>query len=101
MPSASSSSATLVAKLQAARDRRSAAAGQRIEGRPGHAQTSPDLVRHTRRLARRSPRRGAKRSLRAIAAKLEQLGYVTANERRFGPEQVRRLLAARDAFDRS
>ncbi len=93
--------ATLVAKLKAARDRRSAAAGRRIEGRPGHAAASPDLVRHARRLARRSPRDGSERSLRDIAAELEQLGYVTAKGRRFGPGQVRRLLAARVASDRT
>jgi len=93
--------ATLVAKLKAARDRRSAAAGRRIEGRPGHAAASPDLVRHARRLARRSPRDGSERSLRDIAAELEQLGYVTAKGRRFGPGQVRRLLAARIASDRT
>ncbi len=87
--------ATLVAKLKAARDRRSAAAGRRIEGRPGHAKVMPDLVRQAHRLARRSPRDGSKRSLRDIAAELEQLGYLTATGRRFGPGQVKRLLAAR------
>ena len=92
--------ATLVAKLKAARDRRSAAAGCRIEGRPGHATASPGLVRHARRLARRSPRDGSKRSLRDIAAALEQLGYMTARGRRFGPGQVRRLLAVQVAPNR-
>ena len=87
--------ATLAAKLKTARDRRSATACRRIEGRPGHAQASPDLVRQARRLTRRSPRDGAKRSLRAIAVELEQLGYVTATGRRFGPGQVRLLLATR------
>ena len=86
--------ATLVAKLKAARDRRSAVAGRRVEGRPGHAKVSPDLVRHARRLARRSPRDGSKRSLRDIAVELEQLGYVSATGRRFGPGQVKRLLAS-------
>lgn len=92
--------ATLVAKLKAARDRRSAAAGRRVEGRPGHASASPDLVKQARRLARRSPRDGSRRSLRDIAAELEQLGYRTATGRRFGPGQVRRLLAARTASGR-
>jgi len=91
--------ATLVAKLKVARDRRSAAAGRRIEGRPGHAEASPDLVRQAHRLARRSPRDGSKRSLRDIAAALEQLGYVTAKGQRFGPGQVKRLLTARVASD--
>ncbi len=87
--------ATLVAKLKVARDQRSAAAGRRIEGRPGHAKASPELVRQAHRLARRSPRDGSKRSLRDIAVELEQLGYLTAKGQRFGPGQVKRLLAAR------
>ncbi len=84
---------TVVAKLKVARDRRSAAAGRRIEGRPGHAMLSPELVKQAHRLARRSPRDGSRRSLRAIAAMLEELGYLTATGQRFGPGQVKRLLA--------
>jgi len=91
--------ATLVAKLKMARDRYSAAAGRRIEGRPGHAKAMPEMVRQAHRLARRSPRDGSKRSLRDIAAELEQLDYLTAKGQRFGPGQVRRLLAARVASD--
>ena len=37
--------ANLVAKLRGARDRASAAAGRRIEGRKGYAETNPKLVR--------------------------------------------------------
>lgn len=80
--------ATLVAKLKVARDRRSAAAGRRVEGRPGYAKATPDLVKQAHRLARRNPRDGSKRSLRGIAAALEELGYTTASGRRFGPGQV-------------
>jgi hypothetical protein len=35
----------LVKKLRAARDRRSAQQGRRIEGRKGYAETNPELVR--------------------------------------------------------
>jgi DNA invertase Pin-like site-specific DNA recombinase len=59
--------ANLVAKLKGARDRASAAAGRRIEGRKGYAETSPELVREAKRLARKSPRTGKARSLREIA----------------------------------
>ena len=51
--------ARLVAKLKGARDRRSAEAGRRIEGRKGYAETKPELVRKAKRLARRSPKTGA------------------------------------------
>jgi DNA invertase Pin-like site-specific DNA recombinase len=85
--------ANLVAKLKGARDRASAAAGKRIEGRKGYADTNPELVREAKRLARRSPRTGKARSLREIAAELAWLGHVTGNGRPFSAAQVQRLLA--------
>jgi DNA invertase Pin-like site-specific DNA recombinase len=85
--------ARLVAKLKSARDRRSAELGRRVEGRKGYAATLPELVREARRLARRSPKTGAARSLRQIAAELARLGYHTATGGTFSATQVKRLLA--------
>lgn len=48
--------ASLVAKLKGARDRKSAAAGRRIEGRKGYDATQPEMVREAKRLARKSPK---------------------------------------------
>jgi DNA invertase Pin-like site-specific DNA recombinase len=84
--------ARLVAKLKGARDRRSAELGRRIEGRKGYAATSPELVREAKRLARKSPKTGERRSLRAIAAELERLGFVNGKGQRFAAAQVARLV---------
>lgn len=84
--------ASLVAKLRGARDRKSVAAGQRIEGRKGYDQTNPDLVREARRLARKSPLTKKSRSLLAISAELATLGFVTGTGKPFSASQVQRLL---------
>lgn len=84
--------ANLVAKLRGARDRASVAAGCRIEGRKGYAETAPEIVREAKRLARRNPKTGATRSLREIAAGLHDLGHGTGTGKPFSPSQVQRLL---------
>jgi hypothetical protein len=65
-----------------------------VEGRKGYADTSPELVREAKRLARRSPKTGAKRSLRAIAAELAAAGHVSGPGKPFSASQVQRLLQA-------
>lgn len=84
--------ANLVSKLRSARDRRSCAVGGRIEGRKGYAATNPQLVLEARRLARRNPRTGKRRSLRAIAEQLALLGFGTSSGYVFSASQIRRLL---------
>lgn len=86
--------ATLVAKLKAARDRRSAAAGERVEGRKSYDELHPGAKREAKRLARRSPRTGKARSLRQIAAELASLGFTTAHGTPLPATQVQRLLAS-------
>jgi len=85
--------ANLVAKLKGARDRKSATAGKRIEGRKGYDDVNPELIRQAKRLARKSPRTGEARSLREIAAELAELGYRTKAGNAFSAGQVTRLLA--------
>jgi DNA invertase Pin-like site-specific DNA recombinase len=70
--------ARLVAKLRAARDRKRAAGG-RAEGRKGHADLRPEVVREAKRLRRASPKDGKRRSFRQIAQALGGMGYL--NER--------------------
>jgi DNA invertase Pin-like site-specific DNA recombinase len=84
--------ARLVAKLKGARDRKSAALGRRVEGRRGYAEVRPELVREAKRLARRNPRTGRKRSLRAIAAELAELGFLNGKGRPLAAAQVARLV---------
>jgi DNA invertase Pin-like site-specific DNA recombinase len=86
--------ASLVLKLRGARDRRSAALGRRVEGRKGYGSTDPELVRQAKRLARRNPRTGEKRSLRAVAAELAGLGFLNGRGRPFAAAQVARLLGS-------
>lgn len=87
----------LVKKLKAARDRKSAELGKRIEGRKGYADTSPDLVKLAKRLARKNPRTGRVRSLREIAAELAEAGFKTAAGNEFSAGQVQRLLGREGA----
>jgi DNA invertase Pin-like site-specific DNA recombinase len=84
--------ASLVLKLRGARDRRSAALGRRVEGRKGYGITAPALVREAKRLARKNPRTGKKRSLRVIADELAELGFLNGNGRPFAAAQVARLI---------
>jgi DNA invertase Pin-like site-specific DNA recombinase len=87
--------ARLVAKLRGARDRASARLGRRVEGRKGYQDTNPDLIREAKRLARKNPRTGERRSLREIAEALAADGHVTAKGKAFSAAQVQRLTGAR------
>ena len=62
--------AMTVAKLKGARDRKSAVAGRRIEGRKPNALVATEAVKMAKRLYRRNPKTGGRRSLREIAAEL-------------------------------
>lgn len=84
--------AMTVAKLKGARDRASAAAGRRIEGRKGYSETHPEIVKAAKRLARKNPKTGKTRSLREIAAELAALGHKTASGKEFSASQVQRLI---------
>lgn len=84
--------ALVVAKLKGARDRASASAGKRVEGRKGYDDTNPELVKAAKRFARKNPKTGKVRSLREIAVELAGLGFVTASGKTFSPSQVQRLL---------
>ena len=87
--------ANLVAKLRGARDRASATAGRRIEGRKSYDETNPDLIRQARRLARRNPKTGVARSLRTISAELAKLGFTSSVGKEFTAAQVSRWTAKR------
>ena len=79
--------ATLVNKLRGARDRRSAVAGERIEGRKDwKALRNPQAIE----AARAAKERGL--SLRAIAAELAQAGLCAASGKVYGPQSIKRML---------
>lgn len=81
----------IVSKLKAARDRKRAT-GAKVEGRKSYSERSPEMVALARRLYRRSPKTGERRSLRSISRLLAEHGYVTAAGTPFPPESVRRMV---------
>jgi uncharacterized sporulation protein YeaH/YhbH (DUF444 family) len=82
----------LVHKLRVARERASAAAGHRVDGRK--ATLTGDVLALVRRLRRKNPRTGARRSLRDIAAELAAAGHVNPHTAKpYSAEAVRQALA--------
>ena len=87
--------AQLVQKLKGARDRKRAATG-RCEGRKA---VPADVVKEAKRLARKSPRTGERRSLREISAALAASGHTVLiggepSGRQYWPQSIKRMLAA-------
>jgi len=81
--------ADLVAKLKHGRDAKRAATG-RCEGR----RPVPDVViAEARRLARKSPKTGQRRSLRAIAAELAAIGHLGPSGQPYHASSIRHMLA--------
>ncbi len=86
--------ARLVAKLRGARERKRAT-GSKVEGRRSHAELNPDLVREAKRLHRRSPKTGKRRSLREISAALAEVGFQNTKGRHFSASSVKAMIEAR------
>lgn len=84
--------ATIVRRLALARERVRREQGA-CEGRKSHADLRPEIVQEVRRLARRSPKTGRKRSARQIASELAAIGYTTAGGRPLSHTTVLALLA--------
>ena len=92
----------LVLKLRGARRRKRAitrAAGittadgrGKVEGRKSYLEKNPGLVAAARRLARKNPRTGRRRSLREISTELHQLGHANGKGTPLAARQVQRLL---------
>src|SRR3954471_12029230 len=77
--------AGLVQKLRHARERKRAETG-RCEGRKPVPEV---VVREAKRLARKSPKTGERRSLRAIAAELARLGHLAPSEKPYEATSVK------------
>jgi DNA invertase Pin-like site-specific DNA recombinase len=86
----------LVAKLAAARKRKREMIGK-CEGRKGHAELRPDVVRLVKELRRagagRKPKSGVP-SLRAIAAELAAHGHLNDRGRPYNPKSIAAMLSA-------
>jgi DNA invertase Pin-like site-specific DNA recombinase len=81
--------AGLVAKLKHGRDAKRAATG-RCEGRRPVPEA---VVAEARRLARKSPKTGQRRSLRRIAADLAALGHLAQSGQPYHASSIRHMLA--------
>jgi DNA invertase Pin-like site-specific DNA recombinase len=82
--------ARLVGKLRAARIRKRAVVGK-CEGRKSYIETHPEAVDLVRKLRRRKPK-GGQMSLRDIAAKLAELGFLNERGKQFNPKSVYAML---------
>lgn len=80
--------ASLVQKLRKARDRKRAETG-RCEGRKP---VPTEVVKEARRLRRKNPRTGKILSLRKVASRLAELGYVAPSGKPYGAESVKRMV---------
>jgi DNA invertase Pin-like site-specific DNA recombinase len=79
--------ATLVAKLKAARDRKTALTGERCGGQASHKERRPEVVALAKRLRRN-------RSLREISAELAKRGHVNDAGRPFAAMSIANMLEA-------
>lgn len=91
--------AITVAKLRGARDRKRSEQGK-CEGRKGLAETQPGVVALARKLYRKNPATGQRRSMREIGEALAEAGFkngkgntyqITAVRRMVGAEALRRV----------
>jgi len=85
--------AMTVAKLRGARDRKRAT-GVKVEGRKSHAELRPEVVSEAKRLYRRSPKTGERRSLREISAELAAMGHLGSTGRPFSPSIIKAMVEA-------
>lgn len=82
----------VVHRLRSGRERVKAERGK-CEGRKSHVERNPALLREARRLARKNPKTGKKRSLRQVSAELARLGYLSERGTPLSPQIVSNLLA--------
>lgn len=80
---------TTVEKLRAARDRRSEELGRRVEGRKP---VSADALAMAKRLYRKNPKTGKRRTLRQIATELSHEGFTAPSGKPLNPNSVRQML---------
>ena len=85
--------AQLVSKLKGARQRKKAETGK-CEGRKSYKETNPNLVREAKRLRRRNPVSGKRKSYERVAKHLFEEGYKTASGKQFGMTATGRQFSA-------
>jgi DNA invertase Pin-like site-specific DNA recombinase len=83
--------ASLVDKLRKARDQKRATTG-RCEGPKPLNMTQPKLAKEAKRLHRKSPRTGKRRSLNEISAELFDLGFTRDNGEPYSKQTIRKIV---------
>lgn len=83
--------ASIVAKLRGARERKRVSTGK-CEGRKSHGEARPEVVAMARKLRRKSPSTGKRRSYREIAAQLAEQGHRNGNGNLFHASAIRSML---------
>jgi hypothetical protein len=63
-----------------------------MRGRRSHNEINPEVVALARRLRRRNPKTGERKSLRSIAAELARLGHVNVNGRPYAAQSIQAML---------
>jgi hypothetical protein len=82
---------SVVEKLKKARDRKSEKTGKRIEGRKPLSETDPLMAKEAKRLRRKNPKTGKRRSLRAISAELAARGYFNHYGKPYSASSIRNV----------
>jgi DNA invertase Pin-like site-specific DNA recombinase len=85
--------ATTVARLAAARRRKSEATVMKCGGQKSYAERDGAMVALAKKLAR-YPINGRKRSLREVAAELEAQGHLNAKDKPYAAAAISRMLAS-------
>ena len=82
----------IVSKLKAARDRKRAETGKKVEGRKSWSEMNPTLVKEAKRLRRRKPVSGKRKSLMRVSKELFGMGYHTSTGKPFSATQIKRMV---------
>ncbi|HZH52728.1 MAG TPA: recombinase family protein [Microvirga sp.] len=82
--------ARLIHKLKAARDRKRAT-GAKVEGRKSFRELDPSMVALAKKL-HRYPVNGKRRSLRAVAQELAQVGYLDSKGKAFSAQSIKNMI---------
>ncbi len=85
--------ASLVQKLRKARERKRTAVGK-CEGRKTLAELHPKTVTLAKRLRRKSPKTGKRRSFRSIAQLLAEEGHLNEKGATYSPQSIKNMIGA-------
>jgi hypothetical protein len=66
-----------------------------MRGRRSHKELNPELVALAKKLHRRNPKTGERKSLRSIAAELAAMGHVNIHGRPFAAESIQAMIRQR------